>query len=145
MIAALEIFATAIDCTVNAEACGVLWDAAKDSVNGTVEAIRRLPEYPQLLKNTDLAVARFADGKISREEFVTVLADSGRIAGTAESVVVSLGLGGGLAAGMKVAKPTGPNLTIRDHYNHHRDMQDHVVANHGATSECIQASEISTD
>ena len=97
-IAAVDTFLRAVDCTTNAEACQALWDDAKQSVSGTIDAIRALPDYPELLESQDLAVARFIDGKISREAFVTVLADAGHITGDAQTAIVGLGLtavGGG--------------------------------------------------
>ena len=110
-----KAFVATVDCTMNTEACDVLLDKVVGAVKGTVEKIRDLEHYPELLKNTDLAVARFIDGKISREEFATVLADAGHIAGTAESVLVGLGLstlGRGTLLGGRVgsAEPdTEPN------------------------------------
>ncbi len=92
-IAALGTFASFADCVATSQAaCQTLWDNATQAVSGTVAAIRSIPDYPELLANNELAIARFIDGSLSREEFVTILADSGRIAGTAETVIVGLGL-----------------------------------------------------
>ncbi|MEM9638012.1 MAG: DUF637 domain-containing protein [Pseudomonadota bacterium] len=91
-VGALETFSQVIDCSTRLEACRGLWDDAIEAITGTVQAVRALPDYPQLLENTDLAVARFIDGTLTREEFVTVLTDAGARAGTAEAVIVALGM-----------------------------------------------------
>ncbi len=124
---------TTVNCTMNTEACDVLLDKVVGAVKGTVEKIRDLEHYPELLKKTDLAVARFIDGKISREEFVTVLADAGHIAGTAESVLVGLGLstlGGGKLLGGRVGVPNRTLSQIDDYVDLTKGAREHILKYH---------------
>ena len=70
----------------DAQACGSLWQSAQ----ATLAAVRALPEFPEYMEDLDRSTQMFIDGEISRETFVVVLADSGRVAGTADQLLLGL-------------------------------------------------------